>query len=145
MLLNVVYQGFLELGHLEPIVGFGKALYFPPITFLVFFLRQETFFGHRIPTFILRLVNQILFPQFLEDVLHRLDVMRLGSANELIETDIQYPPLILEVAHIFVAVLLGGNTPFSCRLLDFLAVFVGSREEISIIAAVAVKSSQDIR
>lgn len=99
------------------------------------FLRQKAFAALAVMTGIRRKVNVALIINLLQNVLHHLDVFRVGGADEMIRRNVQQRPGVAEGGGYPVSILTRANALFLRRLDDFLAVLVRARLKAHLIAA----------
>ena len=108
-------------------------------------LRPEGFARGAIKPLIRPLIDVALCEQPLEYLLHFLDVIVVGGADELVVRgvhEVPYPPdLPCHVVH----ELLGGDACRSRFLLHFLAVLVGARLQTDVVALRAPEPREKIR
>ena len=109
-----------------------------------FIFRPKRFVGRAIPAFVLRFIDIAFIIGFLEQRLHHFRMAFFRRADKIIIGNIQFFPQLLETGHDMIDVGLRRDASFFGFALNFLTVFIRTRQEKYIFAFQAVVPRQDV-
>ena len=140
MRLEVLDEPRLELRKLEIVVLFGRlgdfAVDFRPGAVRgPIFVGEELFLAGGVPVGLLAFIDQALIEERLQELLHDLLVARFGRPDIVVVGDVQVAEHALEDRGDLVDEDLGFDAALEGGLLDLLAMFVQSGQEVHLAAA----------
>ena len=106
--------------------------------------RPERFAGRAVLALVVRLVDVALLVELLEYLLHRFDVVAVGSADKLIVGNIEKLPKLLDFAHKLVDERFGRNAGFGGAFFYLLPVLVRAGQVEHVEAAHALVASERV-
>ena len=137
------------LSHLEEVRLFFGAFDFAAAVgaFAVYklALRPEALARGAVPALVLALVDIALLIELLEDLLHRLHMVLVGGADELVVRGADTVPDGADDARDVVDVCLRGDARLFRLLFDLLTVLVRARLEADVVALHALETDDGVR
>ena len=105
---------------------------------------EEGLAGDAVPALVAALIDIALIVELLEQLLHSRLVVVVGGADEVIVGNVHLVPQILDLPRHAIHVGLGGDARGVGEILDLLAVLVGTRAEVDVVAHLSLVAGDGV-